>query len=576
MKISKTQFKEFSKCKSYYAMNEVYNKKMNASQDEEEIKNILRRMYSEEGEDEVRITNEQLEAMQFYYKEVERLALKEAAKTFGKEFIYFEDNNKQMMISYFDRSGHQLYTYLDGYHEDNQEITIIEVKATTSRKFLNLGPTKDKKLVPIFSLDESIITLKEETYNDKKMMNYYMKLFDRYDDCGKYIYDIAVTNYIMDGFRFENNRLAYKKVKYYLAVLNSNYVYSGTGDYERNPESIIHFIDVSEITNEYQKNIEKEFKNIIKYINEKELHASLGECCKGCIFENTCFPVLKEKNNVRTLLSPKSVKINNTPMKWDDLINNGYLKITDIPFECLEKEKHIIQYNTIINSDEYLDVSKVKEEIKNNIKYPIYHLDFESLNLPLPRFKGEKPYTQSLFQYSIHIQKERFVCDKVKDNYNFLPYDFLDNREELVKKMIKTIDLSEGGTVLVYNENFEKSRIKELMELFPHYKQELQKIYDHIYDLMNVVKGKKSEVKYYNYKMNGSYSIKKLLPIYSDISYSELDVQNGVDAQVAYLQFKNLPKEDIIEERKKLLTYCGQDTYSMVEILDGIIKKIEL
>ena len=151
----------------------------------------------------------------------------------------------------------------------------------------------------------------------------------------------------------------------------------------------------------------------------------------------------------------------------------------------------------------------------------------------------------------------------------------MDNREQLIKDMINTIDLSNGGTVLVYNESFEKSRIKELIKIFPQYATELQNIHDHIYDLMNVVKAEDSKLKYYNYKMNGSYSIKKLLPIYSDISYADLDVKNGVEAQISYLQFKTMPYEDILKEREKLLIYCGQDTYSMVEILDGIRKKIE-
>ena len=46
----------------------------------------------------------------------------------------------------------------------------------------------------------------------------------------------------------------------------------------------------------------------------------------------------------------------------------------------------------------------MKEAIKK-IKYPVYYLDFESYNCPLPRFKGDHPYTQSLFQYSLHVEK---------------------------------------------------------------------------------------------------------------------------------------------------------------------------
>ena len=59
----------------------------------------------------------------------------------------------------------------------------------------------------------------------------------------------------------------------------------------------------------------------------------------------------------------------------------------------------------------YIRKDKIKLAI-DSLNYPIYHLDFETFPCPLPRFKGETPYTQSLFQYSIHIEKEPGVCDK--------------------------------------------------------------------------------------------------------------------------------------------------------------------
>ena len=90
----------------------------------------------------------------------------------------------------------------------------------------------------------------------------------------------------------------------------------------------------------------------------------------------------------------------------------------------------------------------LNHELIDEIEYPIYHLDFEAFQSPLPRFKGEKPYMQSVFQYSIHIQRKPFVCDEKLDNYYYIPNDFSDHRKELVEKMIKTIDSQENLTVL--------------------------------------------------------------------------------------------------------------------------------
>ena len=113
MRISKTQFKDYTKCKCYAALDEIYYKKHNADQDEEDIKNMLSKMFNEEGEDEIRVTDAQLELLLPYYKDVERLALREASKILNKNFTYFENNSNQMKISYFDKNGNMTYLLND-------------------------------------------------------------------------------------------------------------------------------------------------------------------------------------------------------------------------------------------------------------------------------------------------------------------------------------------------------------------------------------------------------------------------------------------------------------------------------
>ena len=144
----------------------------------------------------------------------------------------------------------------------------------------------------------------------------------------------------------------------------------------------------------------------------------------------------------------------------------------------------------------------------------------------------------------------------------------------MIKEMIETIDLSNGGTVLVYNKNFEYSRISEFIKMFPKYKEKLQNILDHMFDLLDVVRKDKDsdEINFYDKRLHGSFSIKKVLPIFTNMSYDNLGVKNGVEAQIAYGMFKTLDKEDIISLRNELIEYCGQDTYSMYLILKEIDK----
>ena len=202
-----------------------------------------------------------------------------------------------------------------------------------------------------------------------------------------------------------------------------------------------------------------------------------------------------------------------------------------------------------------------------------------------PRYKGEKPYTQSVFQFSLHIEKEEGKCDKEKDHYGFLAKDQGDHREELVKMMC---DLIKEGTVLVYNDSFEKTRIKELSEIFPEYKEKLLKINSQIFDLMNIVKTRSKMYKelgyseeeakminYYNPSMDGSYSIKKVLPVFSNLTYQGMEVANGVEAMVTYAKFSKLNKLDFNHKYQKLVEYCQQDTYAMYKVLEGLRKLIK-
>ena len=134
--------------------------------------------------------------------------------------------------------------------------------------------------------------------------------------------------------------------------------------------------------------------------------------------------------------------------------------LTDIERSWLTNKNNLIQRDSFENNTVHINKHKIKAGIEK-LEYPIYHLDFETFPCPLPRFKGERPYTQSLFQFSVHIETSPGKCNFNKDNYSYLVNDYNDNRRELVEELIKVIDLSKGGTVLVYNQRFEEGRLKD-------------------------------------------------------------------------------------------------------------------
>lgn len=558
MEISKTLFKEYSKCINYPYIDSLY-KLRGLHEDFSENISLIKKMFSEDGDDCINVPDEQMEVMLPYFQEVERLALIEANLRFNKNFIYHKDTKDQVRFSFTDKEGNEIFTYVDGFYEESDTVTILEIKATTSNKFI-----KTKRFIN----NNGILEI-------DKIKNGDAKIFERTSDTGKYFYDFAITKFIINEWIRNNINYKNKKFNYYLGILNSNFIFNGNyidnePDYFNSEykERLFTFIDCNAILDEYVLIIKNEYESLLKNIQNKDIYKKYNKFCKECIFEDVCFSGINDLYSIKTLIAPKRVN-------GDDcikLINNGYYKITDINPSLLMNQNHYIQYKAIKDDEVYFNKLEIIKEI-DKIKYPIFHLDFESFFIPLPRFIGEKPYTQSVFQFSIHKEVLEKTCDRYKDNYSFIPYDFSDHRKELVEELIKIIDLSNGGTVLVYNKNFEYNRIKEFMELFPEYKDKLELINEHMFDLMDVVRGSKI-VNYYHKLLNGSFSIKKVLPLFSDLSYKELDIHNGIEAIIAYSKFKYLPKEDILELREKLKKYCGLDTYSMVVILNNIKKEI--
>ena len=138
---------------------------------------------------------------------------------------------------------------------------------------------------------------------------------------------------------------------------------------------------------------------------------------------------------------------------------------------------------------------------------------------------------------------------------------------------------------MVYNQSFEQTRLKEMAIIYPEYSERLLDMVDRLFDLMHLLKGNQKlyvplgfdeelakTINYYHNDLNGSFSIKKVLPVFSDLSYKDLGIANGTDALVAYARFPFMDETTFNQTYKELLEYCKQDTWAMVKILDELRK----
>ena len=242
----------------------------------------------------------------------------------------------------------------------------------------------------------------------------------------------------------------------------------------------------------------------------------------------------------------------------------------DNPYECdfkdycrsllpsIKEEKKILSNEPVVNRAEV-------KKFLNTLNYPLCHLDFETIMPGVPLFDESRPYQQIPFQYSIHFSTDK---DAELQHYEYLAPSNLsiEPRRGLIEQMI--LHTADAQIILVYNIAFERSRLKEMKRDFPKYTEELDSIIDKLVDLMPPFRSKH----YRTESMEGSYSIKKVLPaVSSELSYNDLEISNGGDASNTFLELYYSEDNDYVEKtRQHLLTYCGLDTLAMVKVLNAL------
>lgn len=224
----------------------------------------------------------------------------------------------------------------------------------------------------------------------------------------------------------------------------------------------------------------------------------------------------------------------------------------------------------LTDCDDYIDQGGIQDFL-NTLSYPLYFLDFETMQPVIPPYSGTKPYQQIPFQYSLHYIEEPGGELKHKE---FLAESGPDPRRAIAESLCRNIPWN--VCVTAYNKGFECGRLKELAAQFPDLAGHLLNIQDNIRDLLTPFQSGY----YYNRAMGGSFSIKSVLPaLFPDdpsLNYHNLEgVHNGSEAMTIFPKIKDMPLEEQVIARKNLLAYCKLDTYAMVKVWEALVKAVQ-
>lgn len=192
-----------------------------------------------------------------------------------------------------------------------------------------------------------------------------------------------------------------------------------------------------------------------------------------------------------------------------------------------------------------------------SIRYPVHHVDFETVMLAVPRYPATRPYQSIPVQWSNHIEEESGDLT----HHEFLHIEPTEPRKRWAEALIES--LGTRGSICVYSA-YEGAMMRQLAETFPEYRSAFYAILKRLWDLHPVIKDH-----YYHPAFNGSYSIKSVLPAVAPaLGYGDLAIQAGGQAAAEYYRMVFV-ETDWVERadiKDALLRYCERDTLALVEL----------
>jgi hypothetical protein len=339
--------------------------------------------------------------------------------------------------------------------------------------------------------------------------------------------------------------------------LNNGYVRQGPIDVRQ----LFAITSVKQLVDRERQDVPARIEALKAALQRTEAPAvDIGPHCSSpfdCDFMHHCWDHVPQEGSVFQLTRALG-------RDWD-LYRRGILLLKDIPADVPLTTAQRRQVDGVKHGTSTVDRPALRRWL-NGLRYPLHHLDFETMMPAVPLFDGTRPFQQLPFQYSLHVQH---APGTEPEHRAFLADALGDPREAFVQHLLA--DIGPAGDVLAYNAPFEKMILQQLARYLPHHADALLALLPRVKDLHTPFKAGWYVVP----GMNGRTSIKVVLPaLVPELSYSDLAVQEGDTASRLFLQLlQGRYSGDPAQLRTDLLAYCGLDTLAMVKLL-GVLERV--
>jgi hypothetical protein len=339
----------------------------------------------------------------------------------------------------------------------------------------------------------------------------------------------------------------------FVMCVNSEYVRRGKVD----PKKFFKLVDVTKEVSGLSREIEPQLEDMFNTIRRtQEPDIKIGPHCSTpypCPLQNKCWSFLPAGSVFDLYYGGKKC--------WR-LHKGGIVSLKDIPESVDLTERQTIQRKVALTGQPHIDRTALARFLKR-LKYPVSYLDFETFSTAIPLFDGLTPFQQTPFQFSLHRVT---VPDAKPEHHAFLANGRVDPRPEFLNRLRNCI--GDEGTVVVYNESFERGVLTKLAESFPEHAAWIENVKRRFVDLLKPFQN----FNYYHPDQHGSASIKSVLPVLTGRSYTGLEIKEGGQASMEFLRVHVgvVPEPERLKVRQQLERYCGLDTEGMIWIVDAL------
>lgn len=263
----------------------------------------------------------------------------------------------------FEKDG--CYCAVDLLHREKDGWAIYEVKSSTAKDYEQDNEVNDDEESPSPTKKKK----KEETPDDV------------------YIWDVSFQKYVLE-------QCGIPVTGTYLIQLDKHYVFDGKLDTQK----LFYIYDMSKLVAIEEPMVSNCIAEAKKKLTEKrEPKDDLNNGCNKpypCPFKAYC---MKKKH------VPSISVFNLYKLQWRTALKFYWKGL--VTFDQLQNDKGYIKYNSekttgpirdiqmesTLRKVDLIDKAKIHAFLAD-LKYPIYHLDFETIQLAIPEYQGTKPY----------------------------------------------------------------------------------------------------------------------------------------------------------------------------------------